>query len=759
MSRQSSFSLRIRLLLIVLLAMLPVLGLLLYSNQEQRRFAISLASEQTLKVARLVSASQVALIEQTHQFLSTLGQLPQIRLGMEPCSAFLQSLQKEYPYYAVINVSRPADGEVICSTLPLPDNVAGQGFFQRTLATGSFTVGDYTLGGAAGRPFLPLSYPVFTEEGLEMVLTAGVDLSWLNRLAASASPANSVILVVDRQGTVLAYYPESSTWTGRNVAGAPVVQLMLGPEREGAAIIAGLQDSERLFAYTPLVEGDDPSSAVLAVGLPLEEAYAEANRLLWTNLAILGVVTTVALAAAWVVGNEFIVQPVNRLIAVTRRLAAGDLQARTDIVGSSEVGQLARAFDEMANSLQRQINQRIEAESESRRYAARTLMLIQVADQLNARLDLPLVLRMLCELAARAFNVTGSLVLLYDEGEDHFYYAAGYGLPAHALSKVQPAPGDSYRQFIETYDLPIVASDTRKLTPLVSSELCQEHDIRTTVTARIAHHQQILGVLVIFTVGESRGFTEEEVGLLGGIAGQAALAINNARLFDQLHASREQLRQLAQQLVNVQEKERRHVARELHDQAGQVLVALKITMQGLEASVPEEMTELQQSFQEALGLVDMVMDDIRSLTRDLRPLVVEMRDINATLEGMCREFSQHIQLPIHYSGQHLPELADSLSLTLYRFLQESLTNAAKHAQASHIWVTMKSEDEEVSIAVEDDGVGFETANRWSTGIGLVGMQERIEMMGGVLVIDSQPGRGTSLVATLPYQEADGNVGV
>jgi len=229
--------------------------------------------------------------------------------------------------------------------------------------------------------------------------------------------------------------------------------------------------------------------------------------------------------------------------------------------------------------------------------------------------------------------------------------------------------------------------------------------------------------------------------------------------FEQVRATNEQLRLLARQVVSVQEQERRRVSRELHDEAGQALTALKISLELVMADLPSGAESLHERIRESVILTDDTMERIRLLARDLRPPALDAVGLSPTLEDVCRDFGERTHLSINYEGEKLPVLPDAVSICLYRVLQEALTNVAKHAQAQHVWAALRRETDSISLSVEDDGQGFDTQATLSftgrpMGIGLLGIRDRLELLSGWLEIDSQPGKGTRLVAHVPWEETE-----
>jgi PAS domain S-box-containing protein len=356
--RQWSFSsLRVRLLLLVLLAVVPAFGLIFYTASEQRRLAAVGVQEQALQLAWTAATDQGQLTEGARQLLIALAQLPAVR-GRDPaaCSALFAELLKQYPRYANLAAVKP-DGDTFCSALPLsgPVSAVDRLYFRRASETRDFAVGEYQIGRVTRKASINFGYPVLDEaDQVQAVVVAALDLAWLNRLAAEARlPRGSTFTVIDRQGVILARYPDPEKWIGQFLPEASIVQTILA-QRQGVREAPDVDGMPRLFTFTPLRGAPGAGDVYVSIGIPRAVAFAEANRILARNLAGLGGVGVLVLVAAWAGADLFILRPVNALISATKRLGGGDLSARTGLpYGQRELGQLARAFDEMAESLAR----------------------------------------------------------------------------------------------------------------------------------------------------------------------------------------------------------------------------------------------------------------------------------------------------------------------------------------------------------------------------------------------------------------------
>lgn len=251
-------------------------------------------------------------------------------------------------------------------------------------------------------------------------------------------------------------------------------------------------------------------------------------------------------------------------------------------------------------------------------------------------------------------------------------------------------------------------------------------------------------------------FTTEHVRMAEMLAGQAAVAIQNAWLFEQVRSGRERLQSLSRRLVEVQEAERHYVARELHDEAGQALTSLLFRLGQLEQQTNEprqadQVTELKQ-------MTNGVLESLHRLAMDLRPASLDHLGLVPALSQYVKAIGDRYGLiaqfkAVGFEGKRLPAEAET---ALYRIVQEALTNIVRHARATRADVLLERRGDRVVVVVEDNGHGFDAdvARFAQQGhLGLVGMQERAEMLGGSLVIESLTGAGTTIVVEVPYDNS------
>jgi len=219
--------------------------------------------------------------------------------------------------------------------------------------------------------------------------------------------------------------------------------------------------------------------------------------------------------------------------------------------------------------------------------------------------------------------------------------------------------------------------------------------------------------------------------------------------------SEEMLRFLSTRLFLAQEEERSRLSKELHDQLGHDLVLLKSRLRSHSRRLEEN--PLQKEVETTIEVVDQIIEDVRRLSRDLKPSLLEDLGLFASIQWLVENFSKQYQLRINLDMADIDHLfSRDIQLSLYRIFQESLTNIAKHSGAQNVSVEIKKIDGNISFSVNDDGKGFElkkvlTRKFHEKGVGLTAMKERMHMLGGSFDADSQPGRGTTISFSVPLE--------
>ena len=262
----------------------------------------------------------------------------------------------------------------------------------------------------------------------------------------------------------------------------------------------------------------------------------------------------------------------------------------------------------------------------------------------------------------------------------------------------------------------------------------------------LSYRGRSIGVLAALDhVGEAPEFSPEDESLLMGFAASAAMALAAAQSMAEARL---------RESIDVAERERARWARELHDETLQGLGALRVR---LAASLRLEPAEMGEAVATAVTQIEDEIANLRSLITELRPAALDELGLGAAIEGLADNHAAttgmgiQVNLALAREGGIVNERLDrELESSVYRLVQEALTNVAKHAEAEGVWIDVTQDNTSISIVVRDDGVGFDMDER-PTGFGLIGMRERVALAGGSLTIVSTPGVGTVLRGRIPVE--------
>ncbi len=255
-------------------------------------------------------------------------------------------------------------------------------------------------------------------------------------------------------------------------------------------------------------------------------------------------------------------------------------------------------------------------------------------------------------------------------------------------------------------------------------------------------------------MAEKPDLDEQAEQFLASFGSLSELVLGNTQLLAEVKSNQESLQELSHRLVRVHEEERRNLARELHDEIGQYLTALKLRFNRLEINGDGEDEEING----AQELLNELIRKVRKLSLDLRPSVLDDLGLLPALEWYFERYTQQTGIAVDFDPQ-LPEkqrYASEIEISIFRIVQESLTNVARHAEVKSVLVELKANEEQIELMIEDEGIGFEPENQKAgSSSGLTGMVERTRLLQGDMEIHSQPGMGTRVVARLPLETQEG----
>ncbi len=267
---------------------------------------------------------------------------------------------------------------------------------------------------------------------------------------------------------------------------------------------------------------------------------------------------------------------------------------------------------------------------------------------------------------------------------------------------------------------------------------------------------QILGGVALSSVREEEPLGRDELNLLTAFAQQIAASVENARLYQVVQERENQLEDLVRQLVTAQEGERQRIARELHDETGQKLLALGMGLAAVDTQLTAgdaaRATSMVRNLRE---LNDLSVSELRNIMADLRPAQLDDLGLVPALRWYIQQYQtrQPGLSAVLLADRTLPRLPAQHETVLFRIAQEALTNVARHAQATEVTVTLSRTGDGIWLEISDNGQGFDTSapprHEPHSGLGLVGMRERVALVRGELLVESEPGHGTRIVVKLP----------
>lgn len=356
-----------RLLFFGALIILPLAALLFYGAYQQRRDALSEARASVVRTTRAVADHHRLLLERTQQLLAVLARLPKIREeDWDATNDILADVVQQFPEYLNLRVS-DLNGAMVASALPNApaSSNRGRNWFEEAIQTSSFAMSSYFVGQTTGKPEVVIGYPVLDGRNrVHHVLSVTIDLQAFNAERATL-PDNSIVIVLDRSGTILARDPDPQHWVGQPLNPVAVMDALRSGRSEGVVESDGVDGTARLIGYVALPVAKRSPGVYLAIGTDRDRVLAPINRALLINSSGLVLVTAFMLGAAVIGGRRLVLAPVDGLLQVTRRIGAGDLDARANDRlhrDAGEFGELARALDDMAMHLRDRSAERVRSE-------------------------------------------------------------------------------------------------------------------------------------------------------------------------------------------------------------------------------------------------------------------------------------------------------------------------------------------------------------------------------------------------------------
>ena len=775
MATFSLSSLRIRLLLLVLLAVIPAFGLILYTAREQRIQAAAGAKEQALDLARRVVREQSEFAAGVRRFLGELSQQSQVA-ATDPvrCPAFLADRLKQRAEYANLGVI-DLYGDVICSALPFkgPINAADRMYFQESARTRDFSIGEYQIGRVTGKATVNFGYPVFDEAGkFRSVVFAALDLAWLNQfLSESQFAASSVLLVIDPKGIILARSAEPQKWIGKSMPSAVVKAIQTG-QQEGVIEDAEVDGIKRLYAFSPLIVSGKVN-AYVGIGIPAAVAYANVKRSLIRNLSLLGLVAVLALVAAWFGGDLFILRQVNALVSASKRLAAGDLSARTGLTyRKGELSQLAQGFDLMGDALQTREAELRGSNEEIQQNLDRIRALHEIDLAISSTLDLRTVATVLLEKVDIFFSYpTAATIRLVNKASGELQPLACRNLNE---SVWKTEPGRGLTNVVAETRASLAVEDVQTDPRAQDREFFRRYNLVSYLGVPLLAKRELLGVLSIYTK-EKHQFTTEEIEFLRTLGGQAAIAINNSQLYEETKnrmAELEKANKVKDEFLSI-------MSHELRTPLTVVMGYVAIIKDGMLGEINSRQGEaLEKVMRRGRDQLSMINSILFATSLQAEAVKADRNEISPghVLDDLRSTYEVFLEKKISLAWDYPAELPVMRSdgVRLKHILENLINNAIKFTERGAVTISARylSDIKTVQFKVADTGIGIstellpsifemfrqadssETRVHGGVGLGLYIVKRFTELLGGWVEVESEPGKGSTFTVTIPYEKAE-----
>jgi PAS domain S-box-containing protein len=748
MTRPSLSSLRVRLLLLVLLGAIPAVSLTVRTTLEWRRYQVHEVREEAIALAKFVAEAEEHALAVGRERLAGLSQFPSERFrDPAECRRLLSAQWSSVALYETLGVAG-ADGQVLCA-IDGPDDTARSGTSSEHPAAMSAEAvrAEDRIDARPGKATMVLTHalaPGGTPSA--PVAFARVDVGRLGSAGWPNEADGRPIMLIDANGTILARQPDPARWVGQSALG--LLRSIAAKRDEGTVEAADLDGVRRRFAFRAVAGWSGGGPLYVVVGIEPGIAFADGDHIIRRRFVELAVVAGLALAAAWIGTDVLLVRRTKALVATARRLAMGDLSARTGMRrGSGELAELSRAFDEMAAALEAR-----QAETERARAALRAAHQ-ELEDRVRSRtaelVDANAALERALSERERAEEALRKLSSAVEQAADSVMIANRDGV----IEYVNPA-----FERLTGYRAAEAIGHTGRILKSGAHEAAFYRELWQAITAG-----DVFRAVFVNRKKNGEHYDEEKIitplrdahGAISHFVAAGRDITERKEAEEQLRTSREELRALAAHLESVREDERTRIAREIHDELGQALTALRFDVRALDAKSRDERAMRPDEITRMTGLIDRTIASVRRIATELRPGVLDDLGLAAAIEWQAHEFETRtgIRCEVSMTANDL-EADRDVSTVVFRIFQETLINVARHAGASRVDVALTFDESGVTLVMRDDGRGISEAEiAGQRSLGLVGMRERAQLHGGRLAISGRPGDGTTVVLGVPLSRS------
>lgn len=404
--------------------------------------------------------------------------------------------------------------------------------------------------------------------------------------------------------------------------------------------------------------------------------------------------------------------------------------------------------------LMRDVTEAKEMESKISETQRNLLALNKIATAVSQSLDPDTVLYSATKKTLEIMNRNTGGILLWDEERQMLCYRVHNGLSQEYAQAVCFQPGEGIvgrvAQSGEAILVDDISIDPRAGNPgLIAAE-----GLRAFAAVPLRVKDKVLGVLTIAS-HDTRKFSAEDVQLLESIASQIAIAVENAKLHQEVQRKDESRGELLGEIFSIQEEERRRIARELHDETSQSLASLAANLEAVAGMLPSGNDKAKTRLRKVGQVAIDILDEVHKLIYELRPTLLDDLGLVAAARWLSDNNLGAAGVSVNFKTiGRVRRLPSKTETTLFRVIQEAVNNIAKHAHAKNVGLTLQFKKEAIVVHIKDDGEGFNVEEAISSkdrprGLGLLGMKERVELLKGTLNITSRPGIGTEVDIEIP----------
>jgi len=375
----------------------------------------------------------------------------------------------------------------------------------------------------------------------------------------------------------------------------------------------------------------------------------------------------------------------------------------------------------------------------------------KVGRALMTTFDINKLLSEAMRLATEVIDAGAASLMLIDDKQEELVFEISLGSRGHVLRQQRIPLDEGIAGWVARHGQPAIANDAR-----TDPRFSHRVDVRTGfLTQSIAAvplkvKGRVIGVLEVLNKYSDVGFDQEDVQLMSAIAAQAAIAIENARLYQQVRQERDHI-------IKAQEEVRRELNRKLHDGPVQLMSAISMSLDHLERLLEMKPDAVKGEILALHNLVHQTTREARNILFELRPLILETQGLVPALEQYVNQLRQSESFTLHFKAVEQVNYSINIAGTIFSIVQEALNNARRHANALNVWLTLEIRNEHLVVTVRDDGKGFDI-NRNADGyekrgsFGILNMRERAELIDAEFQIESRttpPNRGTLVQLILP----------